>query len=93
MKFIHVGGDIADFDGYTFMFKNPVDVTNQYTIDRLMKNPKFIVVESSDVSFTQLNDNLNRIMVETKVTASTVCKKCGKQLKQGIYLHEKYCKG
>ena len=83
MKFVHVGGDIADFDGYTFMFKNPVDVTNIATIDRLMKNPKFRVYGGT----------FNGATVEIKVPASAVCKKCGKQFKQGIYMHEKYCKG
>lgn len=83
MKFIHVGGDIADFDGYTFMFKNPVDVPNQYTIDRLMKNPRFKVAESKESKVT-----------ETKVeTVGKSCPKCGRVFQKGIYIHVKYCKG
>lgn len=85
MKFIHVGGDIADFGGHTFMFRNPVDVTNRATIASLLKNPKFRKFE---------NEKEIEIPKEKKVlTEGKACSKCGKVLRQGIYLHEKYCKG
>lgn len=81
MKFIHhLGGDIADIDGNTFIFKNPVDITNRSTLQKLLKHPEFQVVDNGTSK------------KEVTVPKGKPCGKCGKFFERGLYLHEKYCR-
>ena len=91
MKFIHTGGNATDIDGYTFFFKNPVDITNANTIDKLLKNPNFKVWEEK---FEPLKTEAKpEAKPEVKTEHYPACKKCGKEFKRGLFVHEKYCKG
>lgn len=82
MKFVHVGGDIAYVDGYTFMFRNTVDVTNRATIEKLLNSQNFRRQEVEEKE--QENE---------KISDKKQCSKCGKIFSKGLYMHEKYCKG
>lgn len=82
MKFIY-DGDYAVKDGVTFLFRNPTTVDNKATIERLKKDPLFRIYDEEKAEAT----------AEAEVLTSDTCPKCGRYVKQGKFLHVKFCKG
>jgi len=77
MKFIHIAGDYRCVDGHTFLFRNSVTVENKTTIAKLLTDNDFEVVNERQVT----------------VASPDACPKCGRIIKQGKFMHAKYCKG
>lgn len=81
MKFVY-SGDYAVKDGVTFMFRNPSTVENKATIAKLLKDPLF----------RRCDEEKAEAPAKTEVL-SDVCPKCGRLVKQGKVLHQRWCKG
>jgi hypothetical protein len=109
MKFIHVAGDYATKDGVTFFFKNPTEVENKSTIEKLLKDPDYITHESWMNAFVGAEEKLDPKPAplaahiigakktldgpENSEAIQDACPKCGRVVKQGKYMHQKFCKG
>jgi len=77
MKFIY-DGDYKTVDGVTFMFRNPTTVENKTTIEKLMKDPQF----------KRYHEETTQV-----ITLPDICPKCGRLVKQGKVMHQRFCKG
>jgi len=83
VKFIY-NGDYATRDGVTFMFRNPTEVENRSTIEKLLNDPDFTRCDHEEEA------QAHKEVPEAQVLG---CPKCGRVIGQGRYMHEKYCKG
>lgn len=81
MKYVFTG-TYTQFMGRMFAFGKPQDITDRATLEAIRKRSDFKeYVEVADVPVP-------------KVTPSPeACRKCGKAIGTGRYMHEKYCKG
>lgn len=91
MKFIYTAGDYTTRDGVTFLFRNPTTVENRTTIEKLLKDPAFSRYEESRTEPGQTGP----VGAEETITITkgASCPKCGRVIRQGMFMHEKYCKG
>lgn len=80
MKYIY-NGTYTQFMGRMFAFGKPVDVTDKATMEALDKNPDFRKVEDEKVQAPQ-----------AKTLLKDECPICGKVVKRGKFMHQKYCK-
>lgn len=78
MKFVYQGPYIQ-LMGRMFAFGKPQDITDKATIAVLEKRSDFKKVEDEKE--------------QPKVVLSDECPKCGKIVKRGKVMHQKYCKG
>jgi hypothetical protein len=78
MKFIYLASNYHHFRGQLFAFKKPTEVTDKATIEALQRNPDFMRVDETEPQKTPMPDE---------------CPKCGKVVKRGKYMHQKFCKG
>lgn len=69
-------GTYTEFMGRMFAFGHAVEVTDRATITALEKRSDFRKVEA--------------VMEEKKLPDA--CPKCGKIVKRGKFMHQKYCK-
>lgn len=89
MKFIYTEGKYHEFRGYVFSYGQPTTVTDQATIDLLLARDDFKPLAEATKEDAQTQP-------ASEVQASTdadTCPKCGRYVKQGRYLHIKFCKG
>lgn len=76
MKFVYEG-TYTEFMGRMFAFGREVEVTDRATIAALEKRSDFRKVEA---------------VMEEKQPLPDACPKCGKIVKRGKFMHQKYCK-
>ena len=84
MKFAFSKGDYACFDGYTFLFGRPVEVTG-ITVKRLLNNPDYRRVESGEEKAQEAAPDATIL--------KRGCPKCGRDIRRGLTMHTRYCKG
>lgn len=77
MKFVYQG-IYKEFMGRTFWYGKPTEVSDKATIQALERRADFLKVEEPAVDTPKIPD---------------VCPKCGKTVKRGKVMHQKYCKG
>lgn len=70
-------GPYTHFMGRMFAYGLPTDITDKATIEALSRHPGFVALEE-EMGKTSIPD---------------VCPKCGKTVKRGKVMHQKYCKG
>ena len=85
MKFVY-NGQYKEFRGYVFFNRNPVNVSDACTRDILLKDKNFYQFDAHSVPIEP------QLKIEVE-TSKYECKKCGKYVKQGHYMHERWCKG
>jgi hypothetical protein len=78
MKFVY-SGKYTQFMGRVFAFGKPVDVTDKATIAALEKNAEF------------RKANEEKIEETAQTVLSDECPTCGKIVKRGKFMHQKYC--
>lgn len=84
MRYAQDNEPIRWFRGYVFLKGTPVEIKDRCTADLLSKDNAFRRIEDEKVEETA---------EETRVLASDACVKCGKVVRQGRYMHERYCRG
>lgn len=84
MKFVYLEGTYKEYRGYVFANGKPATIVDKATEEALLKNPAFRKVEDEKVEVKET--------AEAPVLASDACRKCGKVVKQGRYMHEKFCR-
>ena len=85
MRFAFGGpADYRTFRGYVFAYGKPTDVRDQAAIDEISKDPTFRRIE---------DEKEQRQEAAQEVLNPDACPKCGKVLKQGRFMHIKFCKG
>lgn len=84
MKYVYTKGTYAQFEGYEFLFGKPTEITNPATLQRIAGRDGFApyseLVEKEEVKAPE----------EFK---GNQCEKCGRVIKQGMFMHRKHCKG
>ena len=80
MKFICKTEPYRHFRGLLFQNGRATDVQDQATIDALEKHPDFEKADEKE------------IQEAPKEVLSDACPKCGKIVKRGKYMHQKWCK-
>lgn len=78
MKFICKTEPFRHFRGHLFKYYMPTEITDKATIEALMRHPEFVLAEDKAEEASPIPD---------------VCPKCGKTVKRGKVMHQKYCKG
>lgn len=86
MKFIYTEGKYHEFRGYVFMYGKPTSVTDQATIQALLARDDFKPLSEEAKNDAPKEETPAAIEEDT-------CPKCGRYVKQGRYLHIKFCKG
>ena len=81
MKFICKTEPYRHFRGLLFQNGRATEVTDQATIVALEKHPDFEKAEDE-----------KSIQETPKEVLSDQCPKCGKVVKRGKYMHQKWCK-
>ncbi len=81
MKYAY-NGPYREFMGRVFAYGKPVEINDKATMEAIEKEPDFRKVEDEKVQET-----------ETKAVLSDECPKCGKVVKRGKVMHQKWCKG
>ncbi len=91
MKYVFTGGPYTQFMGRVFSFGQPVEVNDNATLKALEGRRDFAryIEKEPDHAVRQ------EAQVEQKEEVVNVdaCAKCGKIVKRGRYMHERYCKG
>ena len=80
MKFRCVTESYRHFRGLLFQNGRATEVTDQATIEALEKHPDFKKV-----------DDEKEIQEAPKEVLTDACPKCGKIVKRGKYMHQKWC--
>ena len=80
MKFICKTEPYRHFRGLLFQNGRATEVSDQATIDALAKHPDFEKAEDEKA-----------IQETPKEVLSDQCPKCGKTVKRGKYMHQKWC--
>lgn len=80
MKYAY-NGAYREFMGRVFVNGNPVEITDKATMEAISKQPDFVKVEDEKVEETK-----------TQTVLSDECPTCGKVVKRGKFMHQKYCK-
>ena len=70
-------GKYREYRGYQFIDGRPVDITDRATLAAIAREPDFKPVE----------------VEEKPVETVDACPKCGRIIKQGRYMHVKFCRG
>lgn len=78
-KYVYTNG-ARHYRGYFFHSGKPVTITDRATLAAIQKEKHFELVEE-------------KTEAEAKVLAKDECPKCGKVIKQGMYMHQKWCRG
>lgn len=74
-------GRYREFRGYQFWNGKPVTITDKGTLEAIKREANFEEVKDETKEETQA------------VLNPDSCPKCGRVIKQGRYMHVKYCKG
>jgi Zn finger protein HypA/HybF involved in hydrogenase expression len=78
MKFIY-DGEYKEFRGHVFKWGKPTTVEDKATQEILLKDPLFWRCDETPE--------------EKPVLDRYACPKCGRHVRQGHYMHVKYCRG
>jgi hypothetical protein len=78
VKYIYENG-ARTFRGYFFWNSKPVEITDRATLQAIQKEDGFKVFEEEPAPVMVANPD--------------ACGKCGKVVKQGRYMLEKFCRG
>lgn len=78
MKQFVFQGKYTTYRGYVFAHGKPTTITDRGTLTDIARNPMFREVTEAP---------------EPVVADPYDCPKCGKNVKQGHYMHVKWCKG
>jgi hypothetical protein len=81
-QFVLKTGEYAQFRGYVFAYGKPTTVTDSGTILALANN----------AAFEEFKHEEER-KETTEAQVLDACPKCGRVVKQGKWMHQKYCKG
>ena len=81
MRFVYEG-EYREFRGYVFAHGKPVTIRDRGTLEAIAKDP----------TFKEYHEEAKGPETAEEVLKYT-CEKCGKFVKQGIYMHRKWCKG
>ena len=73
----------TQFMGRVFFNGNAVDITDKATLEAIQKRP----------DFRRLEDEKKAHSPTDKVLMPDECPKCGKVVKRGKFMHQKFCKG
>ena len=106
MKYVFTG-TYTQFMGRMFAFGKPQDITDRATLEAIRKRPDFKeyqnpeersdppVAESQAPATSEPGDTgvAAGKVAASPVVSSDACRKCGKVIGTGRYMHEKYCKG
>ncbi len=88
MKFVCTEGQYKEFRGYVFALGKPTTITDKATEEALERRNDFRRIDDDKVP----DEATQERMEETQVNADS-CPKCGKVVRQGRYLHVKFCRG
>lgn len=83
MRFVQDKEQVRWFLGRMFLRGQPVEVTDRGTIEALSK----------DSFFRRCDEEVKRQETRSEGLLENQCKKCFKVVKQGRYMHERFCKG
>lgn len=91
MKFIYTEGPYREYRGYMFWNGKPVTVTDRGTLEAIRRDPSFKEVQ--DAVRKEEVPQAHAPQVARPMLDPDACAKCGRIVRQGRYMHEKYCKG
>lgn len=85
-QFVLTQGDYAHYRGYLFAFNKPTTVADPATVAALRKQPaKFKeIADAEEIKEAPAAEILND---------KDACPKCGRIVRQGKYMHVKFCRG
>jgi hypothetical protein len=87
MKQFVYEGDYTQYRGYVFAYGKPTTVTDKGTISELDRHPHFKEFNREEKAPETTPPEV------LKAPDPYACPKCGKHVKQGHYMHVKWCKG
>ncbi len=77
---------VIDFHGHIFFRGVPVTVRDKATVARCLSDPRFHPVEEA-------KDETQEAQAAPQVLDPHACDKCGRIVRQGMFLHRRHCKG
>ena len=88
MKYVY-SGMYTQFMGRVFFNGNAVDITDRATLEAIQKRPDFrrLEDEKKDQAPTE------KVLKVLIVLMPDECPKCGKVVKRGKFMHQKFCRG
>ena len=101
MKFICITEPYRHFRGWLFAYGKPTDVTDRATIAALERHPDFMRVDEKpseegleEGATTPLPDPVASSLGDPgKPKIPDICPKCGKTVKRGKFMHQRFCRG
>ena len=107
MRFEYIGGKYTEFRGYVFAFGHPTTIMDKATEEALLKRVDFRrsedeerknADERQDAPEGQKALLATPALLDDEILPVTAldkdsCPKCGKVVRQGRYMHVKWCKG
>lgn len=92
MKFVYTKGQYRQFRGHVFAWHQPTDIQDRATIEACLRDPTFERIEDA-VRQEEVPQAPAPQVIAREVIDPDACPKCGRVVKQGRYMHEKFCKG
>ena len=87
MRFV-CSENYTQFWGYVFAYGKPTDVIDKATILRCRADKRFKEIPDGEEKIEE-----GREAQAVQMLDANACPKCGKVVRQGRFMHEKYCKG
>lgn len=87
MKYVYTK-NYREYRGYVFALGNPVEITDNATLELIKHEPDFVEYKEIPSEETQI-----QAPAPAPVLKGKECSKCHKLIPQGWYMHQKWCKG
>jgi hypothetical protein len=81
MRYVYTGGNYREFRGYVFCHGKPVTIKDRGTLAAIARERDFEEYHEPEP------------VLPEPVVDPDACPKCGRIVKQGRYMHIKYCEG
>ena len=85
MRYVYTGGEYTEFRGHVFAYGKPTTILDRGTEEAISKRSDFRRVEDEEEG--------KRQGIKTLQVSNDACPKCGKIVRQGRFMHVKYCRG
>ena len=91
MRYVYIGGEYTQFRGYVFVRGKPTTILDKGTLVALAQRPDF--KEVKDEPQEEVRAPAQAPVLSAQGRNPDACPKCGRVVKQGKYMHIKYCDG
>lgn len=88
MRFLYNAGEYKEFRGHVFMHGKPTTITDKATEEAVLQRSDFTRCKDEEIPKQAEQGKREE---ETPVLNNDACPKCGKIVRQGKYMHVRWC--